>query len=73
MLNFPYRKWLLVNHKLEFIAKKAKNSKRAQTILRRVTISGKTLLVDRKNVPQLEVSIFDERRKTLVNEKENLE
>ena len=56
------------NHKFDFLVKKTKQSKRAQTLLRRFTVSRRTWLVHSETFTQSEVSIFDERRKTVVND-----
>ena len=67
------RKWLLANQRFKTIVERTKNSKRAKTILRRVTISRRTLLIQRNDVPQFEVSLDDERRNSILNEKANIE
>lgn len=63
-----YRRWLNEHKKLDFLVKKTKTSKRAQSLFRRFTVSRSTWLVRKdKDITQTEVSIFDERRKTLIN------
>ena len=62
-----FRKWLHEHHKLDFIIRKTKGSKQTQSLLRRFTVSRRTWLVQQESITQSEVSIFDERRKTVAN------
>ena len=55
-----FRRWLWEHNKLEFLEKKAKHSKRAQTLLRRFTVSKRSVVVRQESITQSEVSIFDD-------------
>ena len=68
-----FRRWLWEHNKLEFLEKKAKRSKRAQTFLRRFTVSARTRIIRKESITKSEVSIFDDRRKTVVNKIDHME